>query len=480
LAGARGRFDFNVFADQFNTQGQGINDAYSNSLQGGNIGIRLSDRVSLRTRLRHYNSYTGVQNNWWFNGNPELPPDPNQYAHQNNFLASAALTISGTGAWQHSITGFEYNHVAQNVNPINDPDRPFDTPFDSLATYNIAGFTYQGTYTPRSWAQTTLGYTFEDENGNINNNSEGSITSTHGLRRNSYLFGQEGIKWKRLSVLAGLGWVYNESFGSKVVPRVAGTFLVLHGGGWLTGTRLRGSYSEGIKEPSFEQSFGITGTFPTQPNPNLQPEQNRALEAGFEQGFFDNRMSFSAVYYHNQFHNQIEYQFNSVDFTSQYVNFNSSMAQGAEIELRGQITPRLSLLSAYTYTSTQIQKAPPCDLADGCDPLIYGEGAPLLRRPKQAGVMLLTYTRRRWSANAGVTALGRRPDSDFLFGYIPPIYYAAGYATVNFGGWYELTHHITAYGNLDNAFNNHYNEVLGYPALKANFRAGMRFRFGGE
>jgi outer membrane receptor protein involved in Fe transport len=261
---------------------------------------------------------------------------------------------------------------------------------------------------------------------------------------------------------------------------VAGTFLVLHGGGWLTGTRLRGSYSEGIKEPSFEQSFGITGTFPTQPNPNLQPEQNRALEAGFEQGFFDNRMSFSAVYYHNQFHNQIEYQFNSVDFTSQYVNFNSSMAQGAEIEMRGQITPRLSLLSAYTYTSTQIQKAPPCDLADGCDPLIYGEGAPLLRRPKQAGVMLLTYTRRRWSANAGVTALGRRPDSDFLFGYIPPIYYAAGYATVNFGGWYELTHHITAYGNLDNAFNNHYNEVLGYPALKANFRAGVRFRFGGE
>ena len=34
LAGARGRFDYNVFGDQFNTNGAGINDAYSDSLAG--------------------------------------------------------------------------------------------------------------------------------------------------------------------------------------------------------------------------------------------------------------------------------------------------------------------------------------------------------------------------------------------------------------------------------------------------------------
>ena len=39
LSGARGRFDYNVFANQFNTQGQGVNDAYSNSSQGANIGV---------------------------------------------------------------------------------------------------------------------------------------------------------------------------------------------------------------------------------------------------------------------------------------------------------------------------------------------------------------------------------------------------------------------------------------------------------
>ena len=480
LAGARRIFDYNAFANQFDTEGQGVNDAYSNSLQGGNLGVRLSDRVAFRLRARHYNSWTGVQSNWWFNGNPALPPDPNQYAHQNNFLVSGDITVSGPGAWQHQFSGFEYHHAALNVNPVDDPDRPFDSAFNSLAKYNIAGFAYQGIYSPRSWAQTTLGYNFEDENGYINNSSDFGITTTHGLRFNNYLFAQQTIVWRRLSVLAGVGYVNNSSFGGKVSPRASLTFLALRGNTLFSGTRLHVGYAQGIKEPSFEQTFGITGTFPTLPNPNLQPEQNRAIETGVVQSLFNNRVSLSAVYFHNQFRDQIEYEYNSVTNTSQYVNFNRAMAQGAEVVLSGRVANHLSATAAYTYTSTQIQQAPPCDPNAGCDPRIYGTGAPLLRRPKQAGMLLLNYTRQRWSGFLGITAVGQRPDSDFLFGFITPIYYAAGYARVDFGGWYAMNHHVTAYANVNNALNNHYNEVLGYPALRANFRAGMRFTFGGE
>ncbi len=483
ISGAHGIFDYNVFADEFVTNGQGINDAYSNALQGGNIGIRLSDRVAFRFRLRHSNNFTGVQSNWWFNGNPVLPPDSDQSAHQNNFLASGALTITGPGSWQHQITGFEYNHLRTNADNYADPGRPYDSPFDNQARYNRAGFSYQGIWAPRSWALTTIGDTFEDENGNITTNSPGpypSYSFTHGLRINNYLFGQENIVWKRIAVLAGLAWVHNASFGNRAVPRVSGSVLLWQGNHVFSGTRLRAAYAQGIKEPSFEQSFGITGTFPTLPNPNLKAEENYAVEAGFDQSLFRDRLALTAVYFHNSFRNQIEYQFNDIDFTSQYVNINRSFAQGAEVELRGQIVKRLLLTAAYTYTSTQITKAPPCDPLNGCDPLIYGEGAPLLRRPRQAGTVLLTYTKPKWGASLGVVAVGRRPDSDFLFGYIPPIYYAAGYARVDLGGWYSFTHHVTAYANINNAFDNHYNEVLGYPALGTNVRAGLRFRFGGE
>ena len=485
VAGADKIFDYNFFLNQFDTDGQGINDSYSNALQGGNVGIRFSPRVALRLRLRHSNNWTGVQSNWWFNGNAVLPPNTNQLAHQNNFLASAELAVSGPSAWQHTFTGFEYNHLQENSQQYVDPGREFiDSPFSNLSKYNRAGFSYQGQWTPRPWAQTTVGYTFDDENGHITSNFApgtdfASFSNTTGLRFNNYLYAQELIVCKRMAALLGVGYVNNTSFGSKVVPRVSVSYLLLRGNAAFSGTRLRAGYSEGIKEPSFLQSFGISGTYPVLPNPDLQPEQNRSREAGFEQGFWGNKLSLSALYYSNQFHNQIEFQTNPVDFTSQYVNLNKSMAHGAEIELRGQMGAHFSLTGAYTYTSTRIQEAPPCN-PPFCDPLIYGVGAPLLRRPKQAGTLLLTYVRSRFGATLGVVAIGRRPDSDFLFGLIPPIYYAAGYARMDLGGWYNLTRHVTMYANVNNALNNHYNEVLGYPAMKANFRAGMRFRFGGE
>jgi outer membrane cobalamin receptor len=483
ISGAHGIYDYNEFADYFTTNGQGINDAYSNMLVGGNFGVRLSDNAAFRFRLRQSNSFTGVPSNWWFNGNPILPPDSDQRAHQSNFLASAALTITGPGSWQHQITGFEYNHLRTNTDTIDDPGRPFDSPFYSDARYNRAGFSYQGIWAPRSWALTTIGDTFEDENGNILSTTpapDPTLSFTHGLRINNYLFGQENIVWKRFTALAGLAWVHNASFGNRAVPRVSGSFQIWKGNNTLSGTRLRAAYAQGIKEPSFEQSFGIGGTFPTLPNPNLKPEENYAVEAGFDQSLFGDKLALTAIYFHNSFRNQIEFQFNDIDFTSQYVNINRSFAQGAEVELRGQIINRLLLTAAYTYTSTKITEAPPCDPATGCDPLINGVGAPLLRRPKQAGTLLLTYTKAKWGSSIGVVAEGRRPDSDFLFGFIPPIYYAAGFARVDLGGWYSFTHHITAYANLNNAFDNHYNEVLGYPALGINVRAGMRFTFGGE
>jgi outer membrane cobalamin receptor len=485
VAGSDHFYDYNFFANQFTTQGQGINDRYSNSLLGGNFGIRFSPRAILRLRVRHSNNWTGVQSNWWFNGDPVLPPNSNQIAHQNNFLASAQLSVSGPGAWQHTFTGFEYNHRQDNSQQYVDPGREFlDSPFSNSSKYNRAGFSYQGQWMPRPWAQTSVGYSFDEENGHITSDFApgtdfASFSDTSGVRYNNYLFAQELLLWKRVSALAGVGYVNNTSFGGKVVPRLSGTFLLFRGNEAFSGTRLRAGYSEGIKEPSFLQSFGISGTYPVLPNPTLQAEQNKSWETGFDQGFWGNRLSLSALYFSNQFHNQIEFYTNPVDFTSQYKNLNKSMSHGAEVILRGQIGNHFGFTGAYTYTSTRIEDAPPCS-PPYCDPLIYGVGAPLLRRPKQAGTLLLIYTRPRFGTSIGVVAMGRRTDSDFLFGYIPPIYYAAGYARVDLGGWYNVTRHVTAYANVGNALNNHYNEVLGYPALKANFRAGMRFTLGGE
>jgi outer membrane receptor protein involved in Fe transport len=109
LAGARSRFDYDAFADQFNTNGQGPNADYTNALQGGNVGVQLNQRIQFRLRARHSNSRTGVPGEWDFNEQRLLPPDMDQRARANNFLASVELVISAPAHWQHRFTGYEYN-----------------------------------------------------------------------------------------------------------------------------------------------------------------------------------------------------------------------------------------------------------------------------------------------------------------------------------------------------------------------------------
>src|SRR5581483_7653372 len=170
LSGAHGRFDYNFFGDQFNTNGQGPNDDYSNFSEVANLGVRLANRIQFRWRLRHSNNRTGVQSFWNFNGIPIVPPDLDQRARQNNFLSSAQIAVSGSRS-QHRFTGFEYHHKRFNVDDVMQVGRTtpafgnFDTPFSELADINRAGFEYQGEYWEKSWAQTTFGYRFEDENG---------------------------------------------------------------------------------------------------------------------------------------------------------------------------------------------------------------------------------------------------------------------------------------------------------------------------
>ncbi|HET7749194.1 MAG TPA: TonB-dependent receptor, partial [Terriglobales bacterium] len=277
-------------------------------------------------------------------------------------------------------------------------------------------------------------------------------------------------------LVAGLRFTHNGSFGNAVVPRIAPSFLLLRGGQFFSGTRLRGSFATGIKEPLLEEAFAA-GAFVI-PNPTLKAEQNRAFDGGLEQRLRGGRFVLAATYFHNIFRRQIEFATNPVTFVGQYVNVNKSLAHGVETEFHARLGSHLSLDSSYTYTSTQILAAPLCTAANFCDPLL-ATGRPLIRRPKHAGNVLLNYSSRRWGGQIGGTFLGRRVDSDFL-GLLPPVNHTAGYGRVDLGGWYALNRYTTAYLNVGNLFDRRYEEAAGYPALGFNFRAGLRFRLGGE
>ena len=484
FAGTRGHFDYNVFGDQFNTNGSGINDAYSDSLQGANLGAALNDEVSLRLHMRHSNSHTGVPGEWSFNGydplvnvngvTQPLQPDPSEWSQLNSLLGSAELTVAAPSGWQHRFTGFDYLYRYTDLNVNGDPARvsplhgQFDFPSHEYDHINRVGFEYQGDYSERTWAHTTFGYRIENENGVVGDLDYPPPSSGQRLNQDAYL--QQQLTWGRLSAVAGGRFVHSSVFGNTGVPRIALTLLARRGGETFSGTRLRFSYATGYKEPRLEETFA--GPPYSIPNPGLKPERVRAFEAGIQQDFLHGEYVFNATYFNNLFHDQINYvTVNQTTFVGEYFNVNQAFAQGAEVELQARLRSKLLLSTAYTYTSTEILSNPaPIDSQ-------YNAGQPLLRRPKHSATMLLSYLGSRWGANLSGSFVGRRPDDDF-YGF--NIDHAAGYVRADLGGWYAINSRVTAYANVENALDRRYNEVVGYPALPINFRAGFRFRLGGE
>ncbi len=56
-----------------------------------------------------------------------------------------------------------------------------------------------------------------------------------GLRLNHAAYVQQQLTWKRLTAIAGVRYVHNQTFGDKAVPRVALSLLALKGGEVILG-----------------------------------------------------------------------------------------------------------------------------------------------------------------------------------------------------------------------------------------------------
>jgi outer membrane receptor protein involved in Fe transport len=409
---------------------------------------KINPSVSLRTHFRHSNSHTGLPGEWSSNGYDPLvpaggtgpliplPPDPSDWSQLNSIVGSAELAVAAPDSWEHHFTGFDYLCRYNELNVNGDPNRvsppygQFDFPSHEIDRINRAGFEYQGNHAERTWAQTTFGYRIENENGFV-----GDVDS----HRKPTAFPRIALSWQALS-------------GARLFPEPASDFP-----------------TPPVSEPRLEETFA--GPPYTQPNPGLKPERLRAFEAGFQQRFLTAKYELNATYFNNLFHDQINYvTVNPTTFVGEYVNVNRALAQGAEIPLRAKLRTNLMLNSAYTYTSSQYLDDPA-----PAHPT-YNPGQPLLRRPKHSATLLLTELGARWGANLGKL---RRRTLRLRFLRLRH----QSRRRLRSGRRRRMVRHSAAPHRLRcrrEALDRRYNEVVGYPALPVNFRAGMRFRIGGE
>jgi outer membrane cobalamin receptor len=311
----------------------------------------------------------------------------------------------------------------------------------------------------------TAAFEYDGERGVLTNHRS-TAKPQRPARNNTGTTVQYEASKERVSVVGGIRFENNGSFGFYVAPRVAVSWLVSSGTEELGTTRLRGSVGRGIKEPQFIQSYSPSPSFLG--NPGLKPERSRGFDVGIEQRFAQDRVALEAIYFANHFDDLISLgPFDPVTFNAQYENIGETRASGLELIGTALAGGGLRFGGGYTFLDSKVVRS------ISSSP-IFAPGKDLYRRPGHSGSVQASYSRNRLRLALGGVFVGSRVDTDFNF---PTISSNEGYAIWNANGEVRFTRRTAAFVTMDNLANRDYMEPLGYPALGRTVRAGIRTRF---
>jgi outer membrane cobalamin receptor len=455
LSGLVGKFDYSANAGYYDTNGQGPGDFFRDTTLGGNFGYKFSDPDTVRLSLRNNSSDAGQP------GQTLLPggASPRQTNGLQDFSANLAWNFQTGEHWQNQLSGYESRYQEVELSPEFS-----SVPF--ITKYNRAGLDAQSTYSFQN-GSITAGYMFEVENGSGQNRQNQA-----GYLEARYRFG------RRLNVIAGGRAEDNGFFGTRVVPRVGASYALRYGQdhGFWGATRLRTSYGLGIKEPEI---------FPVGCSPILDPERSTTVDAGIDQYFASDRVHVSVTYFHNDFRDIVSFIFGSMSpnclaFGGSFFNTDLGRASGVNSAFETKVTRWLRVIGNYSYDDSKVIKSP-----ESSD-LALTAGNRLFLRPLHSANLIANARFLRMNWNLAGYYTGRRADSDFLSTTVDGV--CTGLCIKSTPAWVRwdlsnsinLGHGLSTQAHVENLFNNHYQDAVGYPALRLNFRVGIRYVLGGE
>jgi vitamin B12 transporter len=243
----------------------------------------------------------------------------------------------------------------------------------------------------------------------------------------------------------------NDRFGGKATYRVAPAYVIQQ-----TGTKLKASVGTGFKAPTLSQMFQNFPDFDFYGNPNLKPESSLGYDLGFEQALANDAVRFGATYFRNNIKNLID---DNAAFTS-LANVGRAVTDGVESFVSYRPIQELSFGLDYTYTQAT-------------DEILHEE---LLRRPKhKASLNSEWHATSRLSLDASVLSVSSWIDGNRDFSI--PRLTAPGYTIANLAAGYDLTPRLTLTGRIDNLFNRHYENPVGFLQPSVGAFAGFRAKF---
>ncbi len=229
------------------------------------------------------------------------------------------------------------------------------------------------------------------------------------------------------------------------------------------GLRLHVAYGEGVAQPTFYDLFGFFPGF-FAGNPALKPEKAKGWEAGLRWRGARTRLGITG--FSNRLSNEIVDTFDPVTFLSSTANVDGkSRRRGIELDAEHRFVRALSLALNYTFLDADEQR------------IAGGAAVREVRRPRHSFNLIATGEAGPLNWGASAAWVGRRRDTDFdLFPAQTVILDEYLLTSLNIG--WRVTRRLEAYVRAENAFDDDYQDVVGYNTPGRSIYAGLRLRLG--
>lgn len=450
-----------------------FNNRHLATTVGGRVALALDPRTDAAVSVRYQDREF------------HFPTDgTGAVVDRNAFTFGDGLTVNlrGSRAWSDRVTT-DVSFSTHELDTGTD-DAP-DGPADSLGFFGFQSLNRTSRRTGDVRARLVVsdglavaaGYELERQEIRSTSESLSEFGSTPGSsdhrRWNRAAYGQVLGEWSRLALSAGLRLEDNERFGTAATYRAG---LTLRNP--ASGTRLRAAAGTGIKEPTFFENFA-TGF--TVGNPDLEPERSRSIELGVDQEVGDWPLTASATVFDQRFHDLIQYASPApVEGGPNYHNLAEASSRGVELTAVLSLG-RIDVNGAYTWLDTEVLDAG----ADEGPGATFVDGERLLRRPAHTlSAAVRAASSDMTSLGLRVRRVGDRSDRDFSAFPAAPVTLDAYTAVdlsgeLRLGGGSDGGTSVILSGTLENAFDQRYEEVLGFPAPGRAFYLGASLTLGG-
>ena len=265
----------------------------------------------------------------------------------------------------------------------------------------------------------------------------------------------------RLFLTAGIRHDDNDNFQDFTTWRAAASLVVSE-----LNMRPHASVGTAVKLPTMFEQFGTSPFF--FPNAALTPEESFGWDAGVELGFLKGKAILDVTYFRANLTDKINgtapgpfpFAFTSVNLPGE------STREGVEVSARFKLAGNLTLGGAYTYT-------------DARTPM----GEREFRRPPHSGRADIAYAFHggRGTATMATIYNGRMDDIAFTMPFFSPRLRVAldPYWLVNATVTYKLQPGVEVFARVENALDQHYQEVFGFESPPLAAYAGLKLTFGG-